>query len=49
MANNLVVAVINGTTLYLLDRADGRPHIDGKSKQIWQVELRNLPKNEPGW
>jgi len=45
VANNLVVAVINGTMLYLLDRADGRPHIDGKSKQIWQVELRNLPKN----
>jgi len=47
MPNNLVVAVVNGTTLYLLDRADGRPHIDGKSKQVWQVELRNLPKNGP--
>ena len=45
MASNLVVAVINGTTLYLLDRADGRPHIDGKSKQVWKTELRNLPKN----
>jgi outer membrane protein assembly factor BamB len=45
MANNLVVAVINGTTLYLLDRADGRPHLDAKSKLVWQVELRNLPKN----
>jgi outer membrane protein assembly factor BamB len=44
-ANNLVVAVINGMTLYLLDRADGRQHIDAKSKQVWQVELRNLPKN----
>ena len=47
MANNLVVAVVNGMTLYLLDRADGRPHIDGKSKQIWHVELRNIPKNGP--
>jgi outer membrane protein assembly factor BamB len=47
MANNLVVAVVNGTTLYLLDRADGRPHTDGKSRQPWHVELRNLPKNGP--
>lgn len=46
-ANNVVVAVINGTTLFLLDRADGRPHTDAKSGKVWQTRLRNLPKNAP--
>lgn len=36
-----VVAVINGTDLYLLDRRDGRPHRDGKSGRVWKVSLRS--------
>ena len=36
-----VVAVVNGTDVYLLDRRDGRPHRDAKSGRVWQVSLRS--------
>jgi outer membrane protein assembly factor BamB len=45
--SNLVVAVVNGSSLYLLDRADGRPHQDATTKAAWKVVLRNLPTNGP--
>ncbi len=45
--NNLVVAVVNGTEVYLFDRIDGRPHIDQKSGKVWKVELRDAPRSGP--
>ena len=39
--NRQVIAIVNGTTLYLLDRGDGRAHIDVKSKKDWKVSLKN--------
>jgi outer membrane protein assembly factor BamB len=36
-----VVAVVNGSTLYLLDRRDGRPHLDTKTQTAWKVRLKS--------
>lgn len=45
--NNLVVAVVNGTEVYLFDRIDGRSHIDQKSGKVWKVELQDAPRSGP--
>ena len=45
--NLRVVANVNGTDLYLLNRADGLPLIDEKSHQEWKVSLRNTPLAGP--
>jgi len=42
-----VVAVVNGTDLYLLNRSDGLPLIDEKSHEQWKVSLRNTPMAGP--
>ena len=41
---NKVVAVANGTTLYLLNRADGSFYRDPKNLIPWQVSLHGVPE-----
>jgi outer membrane protein assembly factor BamB len=36
-----IVAVVNGSSLYLLDRRDGRPHMDVKHQQGWKIRLKS--------
>ncbi len=42
-----VVAVVNGTTLYLLNRSDGSTYIDPKNNVPWQIKLLNVPECGP--
>jgi outer membrane protein assembly factor BamB len=42
-----VVAVVNGSTLYLLNRSDGTVYIDPKNNIPWQVKLPNVPECGP--
>ena len=41
-----VVAVANGTTLYLLNRADGSVYLDPKNNVPWKVTLYSAPRAE---
>ena len=42
-----VVAVANGTTLYLLNRSDGSIYLDPKNNIPWKVNLRSTPESGP--
>jgi len=42
-----VIAVVNGSTLYLLNRSDGARYLDPKNNIQWKVVLRNAPVAGP--
>ncbi len=42
-----VIAVVNGSTLYLLNRSDGSRYLDPKNDIEWKVVLRNAPVAGP--
>jgi outer membrane protein assembly factor BamB len=42
-----VVAVVNGSTLYLLSRSDGTRYIDPKNNIPWKLALRSAPVAGP--
>ncbi len=45
--NDKVVAVVNGSALYLLNRADGSAYVDPKNNVEWKVGLRGAPSSGP--
>lgn len=42
-----VIAVANGSTLYLLNRADGSIFLDPKNNVPWKLQLRSVPEAAP--
>ena len=42
-----IVAVVNGTTLYLLNRADGSTYLDPKNNIPWKADLPSSPETGP--
>jgi outer membrane protein assembly factor BamB len=42
-----VVAVVNGTNLYLFNRSDGSLYIDPKNNIPWKIKLTNVPDCGP--